>query len=99
VLVRGSSYMAADSRALIYKLTGVPAFTVNAPCYWRGTGANGLSVLITGTCTAVDTMQFEATPAITALLASGSFSLSTNFAVTSDVIKTPNDTLTILESL
>lgn len=98
VLVRGASYKIADGRSLIYTLSGYPALNVGQPAYWRAPKAAGGVLQITGTCIATNQMQFELADTDTALLESGKYSLKTSL-VSTDIIKTPNDTLRILESI
>lgn len=98
-LTRGSSYQAANGLSLIYTLSGYPALIVDDPAYWRAEKLNNGGILvITGTCIATDQMEFELANTDTAVLKEGHYSLSTDIAG-SNVLKTPNDSLIILESV
>ena len=103
VLVRGASYLAADGRSLVYTLSGYPALPIGSPCFWRAKKVQNGGVLeVTGIITAADEMTFELTAAETAVLDSGKYSLKVDLDISptgEDIIKTPNDTLRILESI
>lgn len=98
-LVRGSSYYNNDGLALLYTLSGYPVLTNGAPCYWRAyTSPSGEPITITGVVVGTTQMRFELSDTNTTYLVSGKYALSVNSNF-SHLLRTPNDTLTILESV
>lgn len=99
-IVAGSSYYNADGLALTYTLSGYPALTVaTGNATWKATKADGTTLSVTGDTISSTQVRFELSPAQSALLISGSFSLTGIINGTAHTLKTPNNTLTVLPSL
>lgn len=97
-LVRGSSYMLNDNRAIYYTIDSFPDLTIGQPAFWHAQKINRLGAeTVEGIITAAKRVRFEFEAAETLYLAGGSFSLSLDSA-NSNPLRTANNTLIILDS-
>lgn len=99
-ITRGSSYYNNVGLALTYTLSGYPALTVGVGnAIWRGTGVRNVGLVqITGDTLSATQVRFELAATDTINLESGGYSIQAVVGGTPRVLKTPNDSLVVLDS-